>query len=57
MANTGALSAIKELPGLKNYEVVYPIRLHPLRKTREIKEPEQKASGDTFEFPHANYVA
>uniref|UniRef100_A0A5F4W3I9 ADAM metallopeptidase domain 28 n=1 Tax=Callithrix jacchus TaxID=9483 RepID=A0A5F4W3I9_CALJA len=40
-------SAIKELPGLKNYEVVYPIRLHPLRKRREIKEPEQKEQFET----------
>ncbi|GAB1299045.1 Disintegrin and metalloproteinase domain-containing protein 28 [Apodemus speciosus] len=38
-------SAIKELPKAKKYEVVYPIRLHPLRK-RETKEPEPK---ETFE--------
>ncbi|EDL85427.1 rCG52162, partial [Rattus norvegicus] len=38
-------SAIKELPKAKNYEVFYPIRLHPLRK-RETKVPEPK---ETFE--------
>lgn len=36
-------SAIKELPKAKNYEVFYPIRLHPLRK-RETKVPEPKVS-------------
>ncbi|EDL35956.1 a disintegrin and metallopeptidase domain 28, isoform CRA_a [Mus musculus] len=39
------VSAIKELPKAKKYEVVYPIRLHPLRK-RETQEPEPK---ETFE--------
>ncbi|XP_075805207.1 disintegrin and metalloproteinase domain-containing protein 28 [Microtus pennsylvanicus] len=39
-------SAAKELPKAKNYEVVYPIRLHPLRK-REIKEPEPKEAFET----------
>ncbi|XP_017658052.1 disintegrin and metalloproteinase domain-containing protein 28 [Nannospalax galili] len=38
-------SAIKEFPKAKKYEVVYPIRLHPLHK-REAKEPEQQ---ETFE--------
>ncbi|XP_021059316.1 disintegrin and metalloproteinase domain-containing protein 28 isoform X2 [Mus pahari] len=39
------VSAIKELPKAKKYEVVYPVRLHPLRK-RETQEPEPK---ETFE--------
>uniref|UniRef100_A0A2K6JZB7 ADAM metallopeptidase domain 28 n=1 Tax=Rhinopithecus bieti TaxID=61621 RepID=A0A2K6JZB7_RHIBE len=41
-----SVSAIKELPGVKKYEVVYPIRLHPLRK-REVKEPEQQEQFET----------
>lgn len=41
-----AVSAIKELPGVKKYEVVYPIRLHPLHK-REAKEPEQQEQFET----------
>nr|XP_034821739.1 disintegrin and metalloproteinase domain-containing protein 28 isoform X5 [Pan paniscus] len=41
-----AVSAIKELPGVKKYEVVYPIRLHPLHK-REVKEPEQQEQFET----------
>ncbi|XP_070924586.1 disintegrin and metalloproteinase domain-containing protein 28 [Macaca nemestrina] len=40
------VSAIKELPGVKKYEVVYPIRLHPLHK-REVKEPEQQEQFET----------
>nr|XP_055151691.1 disintegrin and metalloproteinase domain-containing protein 28 isoform X5 [Symphalangus syndactylus] len=40
------VSAIKELPGVKKYEVVYPIRLHPLHK-REVKEPEQQEKFET----------
>ncbi|XP_063090953.1 disintegrin and metalloproteinase domain-containing protein 28 [Cavia porcellus] len=36
-----AVSAVKELPQAKKYEVVYPIRLHPLHK-REVKEPEKQ---------------
>ncbi|EGV91981.1 Disintegrin and metalloproteinase domain-containing protein 28, partial [Cricetulus griseus] len=36
----------KELPKTKKYEVVYPIRLHPLRK-REVKEPEKKEAFET----------
>ncbi|KAM7321362.1 hypothetical protein ACRRTK_019454 [Alexandromys fortis] len=39
-------SAAKELPKAKNYEVVYPIRLHPLRK-RETEEPEPKEAFET----------
>uniref|UniRef100_A0A8C9PEU0 ADAM metallopeptidase domain 28 n=1 Tax=Spermophilus dauricus TaxID=99837 RepID=A0A8C9PEU0_SPEDA len=39
------VSATKEFPEVKDYEVVYPVRLHPLRK-REIKTPEKK---ETFE--------
>ncbi|VTJ86092.1 Hypothetical predicted protein, partial [Marmota monax] len=39
------VSATKEFPEVKDYEVVYPVRLHPLRK-REIKTPEEK---ETFE--------
>ncbi|VCW68437.1 unnamed protein product [Gulo gulo] len=35
------INAIKELPGVKNYEVVYPRRLHPVHK-REVKEAEQQ---------------
>ncbi|XP_032144441.1 LOW QUALITY PROTEIN: disintegrin and metalloproteinase domain-containing protein 28 [Sapajus apella] len=41
------VSAIKELPGLKKYEVVYPTRLHPLRKRRDIKEPGQQEQFET----------
>uniref|UniRef100_A0A2K5X1V6 ADAM metallopeptidase domain 28 n=1 Tax=Macaca fascicularis TaxID=9541 RepID=A0A2K5X1V6_MACFA len=41
-----SVSAIKELPGVKKYEVVYPIRLHPLHK-REVKEPEQQEQFET----------
>uniref|UniRef100_A0A2K5K9A2 ADAM metallopeptidase domain 28 n=1 Tax=Colobus angolensis palliatus TaxID=336983 RepID=A0A2K5K9A2_COLAP len=40
------ISAIKELPGVKKYEVVYPVRLHLLRK-REVKEPEQQEQFET----------
>uniref|UniRef100_A0A2K6G0Z8 ADAM metallopeptidase domain 28 n=1 Tax=Propithecus coquereli TaxID=379532 RepID=A0A2K6G0Z8_PROCO len=36
-----SVNAVKELPGAKKYEVVYPMRLHPLHK-REVKEPEQQ---------------
>uniref|UniRef100_A0A8C0PFL3 ADAM metallopeptidase domain 28 n=1 Tax=Canis lupus familiaris TaxID=9615 RepID=A0A8C0PFL3_CANLF len=35
------VNTIKELPGIKNYEVVYPRRLHPLHK-REVKDPDQQ---------------
>ncbi|XP_017405248.1 disintegrin and metalloproteinase domain-containing protein 28 isoform X7 [Cebus imitator] len=41
------VSAIQELPGLKKYEVVYPTRLHPLRKRRDIKEPGQQEQFET----------
>ncbi|EPY73794.1 hypothetical protein CB1_002524001 [Camelus ferus] len=44
-AGTGPVNPIKELPGVKKYEVVYPRRLHPLDK-REIKEPDKQ---DKFE--------
>ncbi|XP_032326731.1 disintegrin and metalloproteinase domain-containing protein 28 [Camelus ferus] len=40
-----SVNPIKELPGVKKYEVVYPRRLHPLDK-REIKEPDKQ---DKFE--------
>ncbi|XP_008052868.1 disintegrin and metalloproteinase domain-containing protein 28-like, partial [Carlito syrichta] len=40
------VSAIKKLPGIKEYEVVYPIRLHPLHK-REVKEPDQQEHFET----------
>ncbi|XP_030879993.1 disintegrin and metalloproteinase domain-containing protein 28 isoform X1 [Leptonychotes weddellii] len=40
------VNAIKELPGVKNYEVVYPRRLYPLHK-REVKEPEQQEKFET----------
>ncbi|XP_037668760.1 disintegrin and metalloproteinase domain-containing protein 28 isoform X2 [Choloepus didactylus] len=38
------ISGIKELPGVKMYEVVYPRRIHPLhkREAKNIKEPEQQ---------------
>ncbi|XP_051016723.1 disintegrin and metalloproteinase domain-containing protein 28 [Acomys russatus] len=39
-------NTVKELPKAKKYEVVYPIRLHPLHK-RETKEPEQKEAFET----------
>lgn len=40
------VNSIKELPGMKNYEVVYPKRLHPLRK-REVKDPGQQENFET----------
>ncbi|XP_057576626.1 disintegrin and metalloproteinase domain-containing protein 28 [Hippopotamus amphibius kiboko] len=40
------VNSIKELPGVKNYEVVYPRRLHPLHK-RELKEPGQQEKFET----------
>uniref|UniRef100_A0A0P6K5X1 Disintegrin and metalloproteinase domain-containing protein 28 isoform 1 preproprotein n=1 Tax=Heterocephalus glaber TaxID=10181 RepID=A0A0P6K5X1_HETGA len=40
------VSALKELPQVKKYEVVYPIRLHPLHK-REVKEPEKQKVFET----------
>ncbi|XP_042839143.1 disintegrin and metalloproteinase domain-containing protein 28 isoform X4 [Panthera tigris] len=40
------VNAIKELSGVKNYEVVYPRRLHSLHK-REVKEPEQQEKFET----------
>ncbi|XP_065802990.1 disintegrin and metalloproteinase domain-containing protein 28 isoform X1 [Muntiacus reevesi] len=40
------INSIKELPGMKNYEVVYPKRLHPLRK-REVKDPGQQENFET----------
>lgn len=51
------VSAIKELPKAKKYEVVYPIRLHPLRK-RETQEPEPKVSMPmiVLALVHAFYV-
>uniref|UniRef100_A0A8C2RIR5 Peptidase M12B propeptide domain-containing protein n=1 Tax=Capra hircus TaxID=9925 RepID=A0A8C2RIR5_CAPHI len=42
----GALNSIKELPGVKNYEVVYPKRLHPRHK-REVKDPGQQENFET----------
>nr|XP_021514594.1 disintegrin and metalloproteinase domain-containing protein 28 isoform X1 [Meriones unguiculatus] len=39
-------SAVKELPEGKKYEVVYPVRLHPLSK-RETRESEQKEAFET----------
>ncbi|XP_023592462.1 disintegrin and metalloproteinase domain-containing protein 28 [Trichechus manatus latirostris] len=43
------VSAIKELPGVKMYEVVYPRRLHPLhkREAENIKEPDQQEKFET----------
>ncbi|XP_045391263.1 disintegrin and metalloproteinase domain-containing protein 28 isoform X4 [Lemur catta] len=41
-----SVSAIKELPEAKKYEVVYPIRLH-LPHKREVKEPEQQEQFET----------
>ncbi|XP_020009132.2 disintegrin and metalloproteinase domain-containing protein 28 [Castor canadensis] len=38
--------AIKELPKAKKYEVVYPIRLHPLHK-REVNKPEKQGPFET----------
>ncbi|XP_004630792.1 disintegrin and metalloproteinase domain-containing protein 28 [Octodon degus] len=40
------VSAVKELPQAKKYEVVYPVRLHPLHK-REVKEPEKQEQFET----------
>ncbi|XP_033285656.1 disintegrin and metalloproteinase domain-containing protein 28 [Orcinus orca] len=40
------VNSIKELPGVKNYEVVYPRRLHPLHK-REVKDPGQQEKFET----------
>lgn len=40
------VNTIKELPGIKNYEVVYPRRLHPLHK-REVKDPDQQEKFET----------
>ncbi|XP_059958547.1 disintegrin and metalloproteinase domain-containing protein 28 isoform X3 [Mesoplodon densirostris] len=40
------VNSIKELPGVKNYEVVYPRRLHPLHK-REVKDPGQQEQFET----------
>ncbi|XP_006930695.3 disintegrin and metalloproteinase domain-containing protein 28 isoform X2 [Felis catus] len=40
------VNAIKELSGVKNYEVVYPRRLHSLHK-REVKKPEQQEKFET----------
>uniref|UniRef100_A0A8C6FHK0 ADAM metallopeptidase domain 28 n=1 Tax=Moschus moschiferus TaxID=68415 RepID=A0A8C6FHK0_MOSMO len=40
------LNSIKELPGVKNYEVVYPKRLHPRHK-REVKDPGQQENFET----------
>ncbi|KAG8518197.1 Disintegrin and metalloproteinase domain-containing protein 28, partial [Galemys pyrenaicus] len=39
-------NSVKEVPGLKNYEVVYPRRLHPLHK-REVKDPAQMEKYET----------
>ncbi|XP_012889855.1 PREDICTED: disintegrin and metalloproteinase domain-containing protein 28 [Dipodomys ordii] len=36
----------KELPKAKKYEVVYPVRLHPLHK-RELAEPKNQAPSET----------
>uniref|UniRef100_A0A8C5KLX0 A disintegrin and metallopeptidase domain 28 n=1 Tax=Jaculus jaculus TaxID=51337 RepID=A0A8C5KLX0_JACJA len=40
------VSTMKERPKVKNYQVVYPIRLHPLHK-REAEEPEQQGPFET----------
>lgn len=40
------VNSIKELPGVKNYEVVYPKRLHPRHK-REVKDPGQQENFET----------
>ncbi|XP_058526010.1 disintegrin and metalloproteinase domain-containing protein 28 isoform X2 [Ochotona princeps] len=40
------VNAIKELPVIKKYEVVYPVRLHPVHK-RELKDPEQQGKFET----------
>nr|XP_019569677.1 PREDICTED: disintegrin and metalloproteinase domain-containing protein 28 isoform X1 [Rhinolophus sinicus] len=42
----GPVNAIKELPEVKKYEVVYPRRLHPLHK-REVKGPDQQEKFET----------
>ncbi|XP_005670491.2 disintegrin and metalloproteinase domain-containing protein 28 isoform X1 [Sus scrofa] len=39
-------NAVKELPEVKKYEVVFPRRLHPLHK-REIKQPGQEEKFET----------
>ncbi|KAM4836875.1 disintegrin and metalloproteinase domain-containing protein 28 [Thomomys bottae] len=41
-----SVSAVKELPRAKKYEVVYPVRLHPLHK-RELSEPKHQGSPET----------
>ncbi|XP_059551941.1 disintegrin and metalloproteinase domain-containing protein 28 [Myotis daubentonii] len=40
------VNAIRELRGVKKYEVVYPKRLHPLYK-REVKKPHQQEKYET----------
>ncbi|XP_036880624.2 disintegrin and metalloproteinase domain-containing protein 28 [Manis javanica] len=40
------VNSIKELPGVREYEVVYPRRLHPLHK-REVKESDKQEQYET----------
>uniref|UniRef100_A0A5F9CYX8 ADAM metallopeptidase domain 28 n=1 Tax=Oryctolagus cuniculus TaxID=9986 RepID=A0A5F9CYX8_RABIT len=40
------VSAIKDHPVIKKYDVVYPVRLHPVHK-REVKDPQQKGKFET----------
>ncbi|XP_004685281.1 PREDICTED: disintegrin and metalloproteinase domain-containing protein 28 [Condylura cristata] len=40
------INSVKELSGLRNYEVVYPRRLHPLHK-REAKDPDRTEKYET----------
>ncbi|XP_062068767.1 disintegrin and metalloproteinase domain-containing protein 28 isoform X2 [Lepus europaeus] len=42
----GPVSAIKDHPVIKKYDVVYPVRLHPVHK-REVKDPQQKGKFET----------
>uniref|UniRef100_H0XCP7 ADAM metallopeptidase domain 28 n=1 Tax=Otolemur garnettii TaxID=30611 RepID=H0XCP7_OTOGA len=41
------LKPLKEGTGIKNYEVVHPIKFHHLLHKREVKEPEQKEQFET----------